>query len=137
MSITYEEVLKIKKEQKINLLMKKNLKQLPYLITSDETLISFILSNTNPQGLLCITDKRLLFISAKFNSKTLLFGKNTGLEVQSITLDMVNSLSSANGTFYGTISFNDGAQTFLYEKLISEEIQRFMKFTNQAIADYK
>ena len=138
MSITYEEVLAMKKEQKISLpLMRKDLKMLPDIIDIDESLITFILSNTKPQGILCVTTKRILFISAELSTKSLAFGKNVGLKEVSIPLNKVNSIQSKQQIMYGSIFISDGSQTFTFEKLTAKEVNNFVKLAKEKVANYE
>lgn len=135
MPITYQEVLDMKKNQKINLpLMKKDLKALPSVIGADENLLTFILSNTKPQALLCLTDKRVLYISAELSIKSLAFGKNTGLKEISIPLEKVNSIGRQQEVVYGSISLTDGATDYLFEKLTKTEIDRFVSLLKEYTA---
>lgn len=129
MTNNYDDILKIKKEQKINLpLMRKDLKLLPDILNSNETIITFINSNTNPQGILCLTNKRILYVSKKLNAKNSLLGRNVGVNQISIFLDKVNSISSENDFIYSKLSINDGSKSYHFEKLTRTEIERFKDF---------
>lgn len=137
MAITYEELLQMKKEKKINLpLMRKDLKLIPETIEFDEELILFILANTKPQGILCLTSHRLLYISAKLDMKTLLFGKNVGLNNKSIPLKKVQSISSEQGIIYSSVTVNDGTESFTFDKLTAPETKRFVNEVNKSLSNY-
>lgn len=129
MSVTYEEVLKMKNDQKILLpLTRKDLKILPDIIDINEKLISFIQSNDKPQGVLCVTNKRLLYLSKELTTKNLMFGKRAGLVEKSIQLKNINSVQLKQQILYGTLLITDGAQTYNFEKLTAAELDRFVHF---------
>lgn len=129
MSVTYEEVLKMKNDQKILLpIVRKDLKILPEIIDINENLISFIQSNDKPQGVLCVTNKRLLYLSKELTTKNLMFGKRAGLVEKSIQLKNINSVQLKQQILYGTLLITDGAQTYNFEKLTAAELDRFVHF---------
>lgn len=138
MKTTYEDILRIKADQKINLpLMKKDLKLLPDILNEDENLITFILSNTKPQGILCLTNNRILYVSKELNTKNVFLGKNVGVNEVSIPLSKTNSLTVKNDFVYAQLTINDGAKTYLFDKLTRTEIDRFKSFFEREINTIK
>ncbi|WP_271489055.1 SHOCT domain-containing protein [Enterococcus sp. 5H] len=124
----------MKKEQKITLpLTKKDLKLLPDIIEDDEDLITFIQSNGKPQGVLCLTNKRVLYLSKELNAKSISFGKHVGLTEITILLRNINSVRSKQQVLYGTAIITDSAQDYTFEKLTASELQRFVNLVKKQL----
>ncbi|ALV20717.1 PH domain-containing protein [Carnobacterium antarcticum] len=129
MSVTYEELKKMNKNNKRGILIKKDLKKLPSIINTDETVIDFILSNIKEQALLVITSSRILFIQSKTG-----FG-NLGSNVWDISLNKVNSVDVSLQKIYGELTIHHGSSFKKVENLPLTQVNGFKNTINQAMSN--
>lgn len=129
MSVTYEELKKMNKDNKRGILIKKDLKKLPSIINTDETVIDFLLSNIKEQGLLVITSSRILFVQSKTG-----FG-NFGSNIWDISLNKVNSVEVSLHKIYGDLTIHHGSSFKKIENLPLTQVNDFKNTIDQAISN--
>lgn len=129
MSVTYEELKMMNKENKLGILNKKDLKKLPDLISDDETVLDLILSNIKNQALLVLTNKRILFVQSKTGFGIL------GMETWDIPINKINSIDVKLKGIYGEFIFYSAGNHKVVEKLPLARTSAFKNSVEKIIAN--
>lgn len=120
---TYETIMERLKEIGIDTFMlpKKELKELPEALNDDETLLYLVQGMySNGVGVLCVTDKRLLFIDKGFFF---------GLKIEEFPLKSISSISQQSGVMMAKIKIHasgNNAEISNVDKVGAKELARIV-----------